>query len=101
MAARRIAELDQYAEYGTYSGRLQGSWSFIRLLEQAQVTQLDSSSFKLQWQAPDGLPLHYLMRVEQGKGPLALLTLKNFRLPGQLFLTEKGAADRREYGEDE
>ncbi len=78
-----------------------GSWSFIRLLEQAQVTQLDSSSFKLQWQAPDGLPLHYLMRVEQGKGPLALLTLKNFRLPGQLFLTEKGAADRREYGEDE
>ncbi|WP_324065369.1 type VI secretion IcmF C-terminal domain-containing protein, partial [Klebsiella pneumoniae] len=59
-----------------------GSWSFIRLLEQAQVTQLDSSSFKLQWQAPDGLPLHYLMRVEQGKGPLALLTLKNFRLPG-------------------
>lgn len=78
-----------------------GSWSFIRLLEQAQVTQLDSSSFKLQWQAPDGLPLHYLMRVEQGKGPLALLTLKNFRLPGQLFLTEKGAADWREYGEDE
>lgn len=78
-----------------------GSWSFIRLLEQAQVTQLDSSSFKLQWQAPDGLPLHYLMRVEQGKGPLALLTLKNFRLPGQVFLTEKGAADRREYGEDE
>ena len=43
---------------GTYSGRLPGSWSFIRLLEQAQVTQLDSSSFMLQWQAPDGLPLH-------------------------------------------
>lgn len=93
----RIAELDQYAEYGTYSGRLPGSWSFIRLLEQAQVTQLDSSSFMLQWQAPDGLPLHYLMRVEQGKGPLALLALKNFRLPGQVFLTGKAISDAEEY----
>ncbi|HHG1856565.1 TPA: type VI secretion IcmF C-terminal domain-containing protein, partial [Klebsiella pneumoniae] len=74
-----------------------GSWSFIRLLEQAQVTQLDSSSFMLQWQAPDGLPLHYLMRVEQGKGPLALLALKNFRLPGQVFLTGKAISDAEEY----
>ncbi|EEJ1822184.1 type VI secretion protein VasK [Salmonella enterica] len=75
-----------YADY-------RGSWSFIRLLEQAQVTQLDSSSFKLLWKAPDGLPLNYLLRVEQGKGPLALLELKNFRLPGQVFLTGKGVTD--------
>ncbi|ECI6680383.1 type VI secretion protein VasK [Salmonella enterica subsp. enterica] len=77
-----------------------GSWSFIRLLEQAQVTQLDSSNFKLLWKAPDGLPMNYLMRVEQGKGPLALLELKNFRLPGQVFLTGKGVADTGEYTGD-
>lgn len=77
-----------------------GSWSFIRLLEQAQVTQLDSSNFKLLWKAPDGLPLNYQMRVEQGKGPLALLELKNFQLPGQVFLTGKAATDFGEYEGD-
>ncbi|HIA9543457.1 TPA: hypothetical protein ACWSXC_005825, partial [Klebsiella pneumoniae] len=45
----------------------------------------------------DGLPLHYLMRVEQGKGPLALLALKNYRLPGQVFLTGKAISDAEEY----
>jgi hypothetical protein len=59
--------------------------------------QLDSSSFKLQWKAPDGLPLHYLMRVEQGKGPLAL-ALKNFRLPGQVFLTGKAIVMQKNTG---
>ncbi|HAM4292174.1 TPA: type VI secretion protein VasK [Escherichia coli] len=48
-----------------------GSWSLIRLLEQAQVTPVDSSTFKVVWKAQDGLPLNYLLRVEQGKGPLA------------------------------
>lgn len=97
MAARRIAELDQYAEYGTYSGRLPGKLELYSSAGTAQVTQLDSSSFMLQWQAPDGLPLHYLMRVEQGKGPLALLALKNYRLPGQVFLTGKAISDAEEY----
>lgn len=45
-----------------------GSWSLIRLLEQAQVTPVDSSTFKVVWKAQDGLPLNYLLRVEQGKG---------------------------------
>ncbi|KHH20318.1 hypothetical protein PU63_11785 [Escherichia coli] len=44
-----------------------GSWSLIRLLEQAQVTPVDSSTFKVVWKAQDGLPLNYLLRVEQGK----------------------------------
>ncbi len=77
-----------------------GSWSLIRLLEQAQVTPVDSSTFKVVWKAQDGLPLNYLLRVEQGKGPLALLELKNFRLPGQVFLTGKSMKDVEEYGED-
>lgn len=78
-----------------------GSWSLIRLLEQAEITQLDSSSYKVQWRAPDGLPLHYLMRVEQGKGPMALLALKNFRLPQQIFLTGNVMAEVQEQGEHE
>ena len=78
-----------------------GSWSLIRLLEQAEVTQLDSSSYKVLWRAPDGLPLHYLMRVEQGKGPMALLALRNFRLPQQIFLTGNVMAESQEQGEHE
>ncbi|WP_072264603.1 type VI secretion IcmF C-terminal domain-containing protein, partial [Escherichia coli] len=77
-----------------------GSWSLIRLLERAQVTPVDSSTFKVVWKAQDGLPLNYLLRVEQGKGPLALLELKNFRLPGQVFLTGRSMKDAEEYGED-
>lgn len=78
-----------------------GSWSLIRLLEQAEITQLDSSSYKVLWRAPDGLPLHYLMRVEQGKGPMALLALRNFRLPQQIFLTGNVMAESQEQGEHE
>ena len=40
------------------------------------MTPVDSSTFKVVWKAQDGLPLNYLLRVEQGKGPLALLELK-------------------------
>ncbi|GJL38587.1 hypothetical protein TUM17576_54070 [Enterobacter hormaechei] len=55
----------------------------------------------MQWRAPDGLPLHYLMSVEQGKGPMALLALKNFRLPQQIFLTGNAMAEVQEQGEHE
>lgn len=78
-----------------------GSWSLIRLLEKAEITQLDSSSYKVQWCAQDGLPLHYLMRVEQGKGPMALLALKNFRLPAQIFLTGNVMAGAQDQGDRE
>ncbi len=54
----------------------------------------------MEWKAQDGLPLNYLLRVEQGKGPMALLELKNFRLPGQVFLTGRSMKDAEEYGED-
>lgn len=98
MATRRIAELDQHTGDGTHTGGLPGSWSLIRLLERAQVTPVDSSTFKVVWKAQDGLPLNYLLRVEQGKGPLALLELKNFRLPGQVFLTGRSMRCGRVWG---
>lgn len=63
----------------------QGSWGLIRLLEKAQVTPIDSSRYQLMWRAPDGLPLNYVLRTELGKGPLALLELKGFRLPETIF----------------
>ncbi|TCW00153.1 ImcF-related family protein [Biostraticola tofi] len=64
----------------------QGSWGLIRLLDKAQVTPIDSSRYQLVWRAQDGLPLNYILRTELGKGPLALLELKGFRLPDTIFL---------------
>lgn len=65
-----------------------GSWGFIRLLDKAQVTMVDNSTYKLAWKAEDGNLLNYMMRTESGQGPLALLALKGFRLPQQVFLEQ-------------
>ena len=66
---------------------LPGSWGLIRLLEKAEVTPYPgvNSSFSVTWKAPDGRPLHYTLRTEAGEGPLALLKLRDFRLPEQIF----------------
>jgi type VI secretion system protein ImpL len=65
-----------------------GSWGFIRLLDKAQVTMVDNSTYKLAWKAPDGNLLNYMMRTNSGQGPLALLTMKGFRLPTQVFVEQ-------------
>ncbi|MNL76174.1 hypothetical protein D3C87_2020970 [compost metagenome] len=36
--------------------------------------------------APDGLGLTWHLRTELGAGPLALLKLRGFKLPTQIFL---------------
>ncbi|WP_145515351.1 ImcF-related family protein [Yersinia aleksiciae] len=66
---------------------LPGAWGWIRLLDKAQVTPYQgvNSSFNLSWKAPDGRPLNYTLRTEAGEGPLALLKLRNFVLPTQIF----------------
>jgi len=69
-------------------GDFSGNWVFIRLLEKAQVTQLDSSRYQLVWKTRDGLPLKYILRTEMGNGPLALLALRNFSLPKKVFLDD-------------
>ena len=69
-------------------GDFSGNWGLIRLLEKAQVTQLDSSRYQLVWKTPDGLPLKYILRTEMGNGPLALLALRNFSLPKKVFLDD-------------
>lgn len=65
-----------------------GSWGLIRLLDGARVTAVDNSTYKVSWKTKDGYSLNYMMRTESGNGPLALLTLKGFRLPQQVFAME-------------
>ena len=69
-------------------GDYQGTWGLIRLLEEARVTALDDSAtrYRVVLEAPDGLGLTWHLRTELGAGPLALLTLRSFRLPQQVFL---------------
>lgn len=70
----------------------QGNWGFIRLLDKALITPLDSSRTQLVWITPDGNPLKFIMRSELGNGPLALLELQGFSLPQTIF-TVGGAVD--------
>ncbi|WP_271411951.1 ImcF-related family protein [Pseudomonas sp. Q1-7] len=74
-------------------GDYPGTWGLIRLLEQAQATPLDDngSRYRLVLAAPDGLGLTWYLRTELGAGPLALLQLRGFKLPAQIFLDERTA----------
>ncbi|MDF7631953.1 ImcF-related family protein [Erwiniaceae bacterium L1_55_4] len=69
-------------------GDMPGSWGLIRLLDKAQISANPgiSSSWRLTWQAPDARPLNYILRTEAGEGPLALLKLRNFTLPADIFI---------------
>lgn len=66
-----------------------GSWGWIRLLDKAAVSAYPGvgSSYSLSWKAQDGRTLNYTLRTEAGEGPLALLKLRNFRLPQTIFST--------------
>jgi type VI secretion system protein ImpL len=69
-------------------GDYPGTWGLIRLLEQARVTPLDDgdSRFRMVLKAPDGIGLTWYLRTELGAGPMALLKLRGFKLPTQIFL---------------
>lgn len=71
-----------------------GSWGLIRMLDKASVKAYPGvgSSYSLSWKAPDGRMLNYTLRTEAGEGPLALLKLRNFRLPETIFSTTGAAA---------
>ncbi|WP_413501788.1 ImcF-related family protein [Serratia proteamaculans] len=64
-----------------------GAWGWIRLLDKASVSAYPGvgSSYSLRWKAQDGRSLNYTLRTEAGEGPLALLKLRNFRLPETIF----------------
>lgn len=67
--------------FGDYGG----TWGFIRWLEQGKRSQLDRSRWMMSFSAPDGRTLQWVLRSQLGSGPLALLQLRNFTLPGQIF----------------
>jgi type VI secretion system protein ImpL len=71
-------------------GDYPGTWGLIRWLENAQVAPLDDghSRYRLLLKAPDGLNLTWHLRTELDAGPLALLKLRGFKLPQQIFLNE-------------
>ncbi|MBS1206042.1 MAG: type secretion protein VasK [Proteobacteria bacterium] len=71
-----------------------GAWGWIRLLDKAAVSAYPGvgSSYSLSWKAQDGRTLNYTLRTEAGEGPLALLKLRNFRLPETIFSTTGLAA---------
>ncbi len=74
---------------------LPGAWGLIRLLDKASVTPYQgvSSSFNITWKAPDNRLLNYTLRTEAGEGPLALLRLRDFTLPAQIFQVQAVTAD--------
>lgn len=65
-----------------------GDWAFLRLLEKAQTKALDDTRYELVWNAGDNAkePLHYLLRVQAGAGPLDLLKLRGFQMPERIFV---------------
>lgn len=83
-------------------GDYPGTWGLIRLLEKAQVSTLNDgdSRYRMVLKAPDGLNLIWHLRTELDAGPLALLKLRGFKLPQQIFLSE-GAASYAQNGEFE
>lgn len=72
-----------------------GTWGVVRLLEQAQVTALDSraTQSKLVLTTPDGLPLTWHLRSKTPNGPLAMLRLRGFRLPTTVFQVNAARPD--------
>jgi type VI secretion system protein ImpL len=73
--------------FGDYSG----TWGFIRWLEQGKRQQLDRSQWMMSFTAPDGRTLQWVLRSQLGKGPLALLSLRGFTLPDQIFMVDAAA----------
>ncbi|NUW65623.1 type VI secretion protein VasK [Cronobacter sakazakii] len=83
---------------------LSGAWGFIRLLDKAAVSAYPgvNSSWHLAWQAPDGRVLNYTLRTEAGEGPLALLRLRHFTLPDNIFIVSASDATHDDnVGDDE
>lgn len=73
--------------FGDYSG----TWGFIRWLEQGKRQQLDRSQWMMSFTAPDGRTLQWVLRSQLGSGPLALLALRGFTLPDQIFSVDAAA----------
>ncbi|MBX8834320.1 ImcF-related family protein [Enterobacter sp. Y17] len=72
-------------------GDYRGTWGFIRWLDQGKRQQLDRSQWMVSFTAPDGSTLQWVLRSQLGSGPLALLALRGFTLPDQIFSVDSAA----------
>lgn len=68
-----------------------GDWAFLRLLSKADIKQLDSTRYRVTWNAGSGEPLSYVLRSQVGAGPIDLLKLRGFRMPDRIFLVGKAS----------
>ncbi|MFK3663236.1 ImcF-related family protein [Scandinavium sp. NPDC088450] len=82
--------------FGDYGG----TWGFIRWLDQGKRQQLDRSQWMMSFTAPDGRTLQWVLRSQLGSGPLALLELRNFSLPAQIFSVDASATAQALAGGD-
>ena len=73
--------------FGDYSG----TWGFIRWLDQGKRQRIDRSQWMMSFTAPDGSTLQWVLRSQLGSGPLALLALRGFTLPDQIFSVDSAA----------
>ncbi|WP_428944131.1 ImcF-related family protein [Pantoea sp. FN060301] len=76
--------------FGDYSG----TWGFIRWLAQGRRQQLDRSQWMMSFTTPDGHSLQWVLRSQLGNGPLALLALRGFSLPDQIFSVDAAAMEK-------
>jgi type VI secretion system protein ImpL len=69
-----------------------GDWAFLRLLEKAETSPLDSTRTALTWTQGNAEPLHYVLRTQTGAGPLDLLKLRGFKMPERIFAIGAGSS---------
>ena len=60
-------------------------------VNQGRRQQTDRSQWMMSFTAPDGRTLQWVLRSQLGKGPLALLDLRGFSLPDQIFSVDSAA----------
>lgn len=65
-----------------------GAWGFIRWLEQTRRDKVGDGLYRLTLSTPDNQQVQWLLRTALGDGPLALLKLRNFTLPAEIFRIE-------------
>lgn len=77
---------DQPAPFTSYY-QAAGNWALLRLLEKAKSEPLSGSRYRLSWTTATGENLTAIMRSNTGAGPLDMLVLRRFTLPGQIFMS--------------
>lgn len=67
---------------------LEGSWAWIRFLAKAHITQMDKTTYQLEWRLPENNVIRYLLYTDSGDSLFRLLSLRSFRLPTRIFTVE-------------